>query len=145
PSDVMYGSVSLKLALDLYNYGSKEISAHTIQVYEIEEELDQTNKKNYFTKTDVAFNQSPLGTKEFYVSPVEYEKLQKAGKDTTFNVLLSPEFGQRIFQSAIRYRDAGNREDSTFVLLSEFPKLFKGIAIQLASADLENGGKMLRI
>src|SRR5690606_27289159 len=69
----------------------------------------------------------------------------KAGKDTTFNVLLSPEFGQRIFQSAIRYRDAGNREDSTFVLLSEFPKLFKGIAIQLVSADLENGGKMLRI
>jgi hypothetical protein len=76
-----------------------------------------------------------LGSKSFSVDPAEFQNYIDAKKDTTrivqipLSTLSGTAFGQAIFASAIKYRDATTKADSTFVDLNEFVKVFKGIAI----------------
>src|SRR5690606_7518586 len=53
----------------------------------------------------------------------------------TIRMLLDPAFGQRLFEAAVRADNATTVEDSAFVKLDQFIKLFKGISVQAVQGD----------
>ena len=137
-ADVIYDSVSLQIVLDYYNYGSTDaLSSQTVSVYEVDEELHYDNRRNYFSKSEVLVKPTPLGSKTFTVSPKDLDSYAASNSDTTIviKVPLDKEFGQRIFDNAIKYRDATTTADSNFINISEFTKLFKGLSIKAVSGD----------
>lgn len=134
-SEANYDSVSLQLTLDFYRYGSAGSSSQTFGVYELEENLDQANMKWFFNKTETDVKEPLLGSKTFSVIPEELETLQKDGKTMTITVPLEYGYGKRIFDYALRYRDASTKEDSAWFYFDEFLKEFKGLALIPTDGD----------
>lgn len=137
-ANAAFDSVTLQLAYDaeLYTYGSATPTTHQVNVYELDEELNK-EIRNYYNSTEVAVKPTPLGSKDFSVNPEIFKEFIEDDEDTTLliNLRLANEFGERLFQSAIRYRDATTEADSSFVMPSEFVKEFKGIAIKPGESD----------
>ena len=138
PADVTYDSVSLQIILDYYNYGSTNaLTSQSVSVYELDEELKYDNRRNYFSKSEALVKPTPIGSKTFTVSPKDLDSYAASNSDTTIviKVPLDKAFGQRIFDSALRYRDVATTQDSTFKVFSEFTKLFKGLSIKTVNGD----------
>ncbi len=137
-STAVFDSVSLLLRFDFYTYGnSKTASTQEISVYELDQELNDTLSGTYFNSTPIMTKPGLLGSKSFAVNPTEFQTYIDAAKDTarTITMPLDISFGQRIFNSAIRYRDATTTADSMFINYSEFIKEFYGIAILPNQSD----------
>ena len=137
-ADVIYDSVSLQIILDFYNYGSTDaLTSQSVSVYELDEELKYDNRRNYFSKSEVLVKPTPLGSKTFNVSPKDLDGYAASNSDTTIviKVPLDKAFGQRIFDNAIKYRDATTTADSNFININEFTKLFNGLSIKAVSGD----------
>ena len=118
-----------KSCLDFYNYGSTDaLTSQSISVYELDEELKYDNRRNYFNKSEVLVKPTPLGSKTFTVSPKDLDSYAADNSDTTIviKVPLDKAFGQRIFDNAMKYRDATTTADSNFININEFTKLFQG-------------------
>lgn len=137
-STAVFDSISLQLRFDLYNYGSQTASSQMISVHELTEELKSDNLDYYFNKSNVSYS-GLLGTKTFSINPSDFNDFASSSEDKdtviTIRLPLDFNFGQRIFNSALKYRDATTSADSTFVRFSEFVKEFKGIVIKPESAD----------
>jgi hypothetical protein len=136
-TSAVFDSVSVQLRFDFYTYGSKAPTPQTISVHEIEKELKIDSVAYYFNRSNTPYNPTALGTKTFTVDPTKFEDYVEDRLDTTITVSIPLEhaFGQRIFDSAIKYRDATTVADSAFVKYSEFVKEFKGVAIVADDAD----------
>lgn len=137
-SSAVFDSVSLQLRFDLYNYGASAVSPQTISIYELDQELKYDSVPYYFNRTNVPYT-NLLGSKTFSINPAKFKEFAESStdKDTvlTFKVPLDYNFGKRIFDSAIKYRDATSAADSTFGRYNEFVKEFKGIVIKADIAD----------
>ena len=133
----VFDSVSIQLRFDFYNYGSLSATPQSISIHEVEKELMIDSIGYYFNKSNTGYNPTPLGTKTFSISPDQFKTYVETSKDTTIsiNFPLDPLFGQRIFDSAVKYRNSTISADSTFARISEFVKEFKGIAIVPGDAD----------
>ena len=130
-------SVSIQLRFDYYNYGNLAMTPQTISIHEVQNELIFDSLGYYFNKSNTPYNPTPLGTGTFSFSPDDFKKYVENKKDTTLVVHfpLDLNFGQRIFNSAVRYRNSNVGADSTFVRIRDFVKEFKGIAIVPENAD----------
>src|SRR5690606_36925539 len=132
-----FDSIALTLAFDDYFYGSPDATPQEIAIYELEEEL-----ANVLTEIPRYYNNSvkqlgaQIGSYTFTLDPVLLEDniANRAAnkKDSVYTVrmLLDPAFGQRLFEAAVRADNATTVEDSAFVKLDQFIKLFKGISVQ---------------
>lgn len=143
PTAVTYDSVTLQLVLDYYNYGSRQPGTdQTISVYELSEGLEFTTRRNYFNTSEAQINSFPLGSKTFPVDPDSLDYYAKNQNDSTFrvNLKLDQAFGQRIFETAEKWRDYSVNADSAYIKFSSFTELFKGLAIKS-----DNGDKILGI
>lgn len=124
---------TLDLAFDFYTYGaSKTATDQSFSIYELDQQLATESRRYYFNKTPIITKATEIGTKTFTLDPAVLKTYLEKKKDTVVSVNLDldlGDFGQRIFNSAIQYRDAITKADSTFVNYSEFIKLFNGIAI----------------
>lgn len=134
-SETNYDSVSLQLTLDFYRYGTAGSSSQTFGVYELEDSLTQANMKFFFSDTTTTFKEPLLGSKTFSVIPEELETLRKDGKTMTITVPLDYGYGKRIFDNALRYRDATTKEDSSWFYFNQFLKEFKGLALVPTDGD----------
>jgi hypothetical protein len=136
-TSAVFDSVSVQLRFDFYTYGSEAATPQTISVHEIEKELKRDSVAYYFNRSNTPYNPVALGTKTFTVDPGKFEDYVEDRKDTTITVSMPLDyaFGQRIFDSAIKYRDATTVADSTFVNYPEFVKEFKGLALVADDAD----------
>jgi len=132
-----FDSVSIQLRFDLYTYGSLSTAPQTISIHEVEKELMIDSLGYYFNKSNTPYDPTPLGTKTFAYAPDHFRDYLTDNLDTTITVHmpLDHSFGQRIFDSALKYRNANTAADSTFVRIREFVKEFKGIAIVPDNAD----------
>jgi hypothetical protein len=132
-----FDSVSIELRFDFYNYGSRAPSIQTISVHEVEKELIIDSLNYYFNKSHTPYNPTPLGTKSFAIAPATFDELieENASDTVTINFPLNYDFGKRIFDSAVRNRDAVTSLDTTFANVRPFVKEFKGIAIVPQTAD----------
>ena len=143
-STAEYDSVSLQLRFDLYNYGPLTTTEQSIGVYELDQDLKSDSLAYYFNKTNIAYS-TLLGSKSFSIDPETFNEFALSSTDydsvITVNVPLDFNFGQRIFDSAVRFRDATSREDSSFVFYAEFIKEFKGIVIRPEVMDKMIGFK----
>jgi hypothetical protein len=121
-------SVSLKLHLFVYTYGSTGLSSQTISIHELDTELK--NPSYYYNSTNTAIIPTVLGSKSFSIDPALLKK------DTAvISIPLDNSFGQRIFDVALRYSTSTSYADSAFVHYSDFVKEFKGLAILADQAD----------
>jgi hypothetical protein len=136
-SSAEFDSVSLQLRFDFYSYGSLAYTQQTISVHEVQKELIIDSLGYYFNKSNTTYNPAPLGTKTFSILPEEFQEYVNQRKDTAISIRLPLDggFGQRIFDSATKYRNANTASDSAFVRVREFVKEFKGIAIVASSGD----------
>jgi hypothetical protein len=137
-STAVYDSVTLQLQFDLYHYGSMAATPQTISIYEIDEELTFDSIKYYFNSTQIDYS-TLLGSKSFSIDPGKFDDFAESTEDSdtviTVNLPLAFEFGHRIFNSNVKFRDATGEADSAFMHYSEFIKEFKGIAIKSDVAD----------
>jgi hypothetical protein len=133
----VFDSVSIQLRFDFYTYGSLSASPQSISIHEVERELNIDSIGYYFNRSNTPYNASPLGSKTFSIVPDQFKTYLETSKDTTISISFPLEFsfGQRIFDSAVKYRNANTAADSTFVRIREFVKEFKGIAIVPDAAD----------
>ena len=138
PEASEYDSVTLHLRFDLYHYGASSATPQTIGVYELDRGLTSDSIAYYFNKSDIP-SSSLLGSKTFSINPTDFDDLAASTTDydtvITITVPLDYNFGKRIFDSAVRFRDATTREDSAFVYYNDFVKEFNGIAIRSEIAD----------
>lgn len=133
-----FDSVALTLAFDDYFYGSRDATPQEIAVYELEEEL-----ANVLTENPIYYNNSvkqlgaQIGAHEFILDPVLLEDKVANNIDTTYTIRmnLDPAFGQRLFDAAVRAGSATSVEDSVYIKLDQFIKVFKGISIQSVQGD----------
>jgi hypothetical protein len=137
-----FDSVTLTLAFDDYFFGSRDATPQEIAIYELEEEL-----VNVVTDPPVYFNNSvkqhgaQIGAHTFTLDPVLLEdniaNREANKKDSTYTIqmLLDPAFGQRLFDAAVRAGSATSVEDSLYIKLDQFIKVFKGIVIQPVHGD----------
>ena len=134
-STAVYDSVSLLLQFDLYHYGSTTATPQTISVYELDDSIRISNGKYYFNNSDIA-HRTVIGSNSFTIDPSKFDEFAKSPDDfdtvITVSVPLNFEFGHRIFNSNIKYRD---EVDSTFATYRKFVQEFKGIAIKSDVAD----------
>jgi hypothetical protein len=133
----VFDSVTLQLRFDYYVYGNQSATPQTISVHELQQDLKRDSTDYYFNRSTTAYDANALGSKTFTIIPEDFKKYVDDQKDTTISITipLDPSFGQRIFDSAVKYRDATTVEDSAFVKYSEFVKEFKGIAIVPEGGD----------
>jgi hypothetical protein len=133
----VFDSISLRLVFDFYVYGNQSPTPQTISVHELQEDLIRDSTNYYFNKSTTNYDPAALGSKSFTIIPADFKKYVEDQKDTTISVTipLDGTFGQRIFDSALKYRDATTTEDSTFVKYSDFVKQFKGVAVVADQAD----------
>lgn len=133
----VFDSVSIQLQFDFYNYGSLSVTPQSITVHEIEEQLMFDSIGYYFNKSNTSYNSTPLGRKTFSIIPDVFKTFAETKKDTIISIKfpLDSDFGKKIFDSAVKYRNAANAADSTFVRIREFVKVFKGIAIVPGDGD----------
>jgi Domain of unknown function (DUF4270) len=134
----VFDSVSLHLAYDYYYYGSDAATTQEIAVYELDEELDNVLEvsPHYYNNS---FKQlgNQLGSKTFEVRPAIFDDITENSIDTTLTVRvpLDQNFGQRIFDAAVKFDGATTEDDSVYVKLDKFIKEFKGISIQPVQGD----------
>jgi hypothetical protein len=133
----VFDSVSIQLRFDFYTYGSFSSAPQTISVHELQRELKFDSLSYYFNKSNTPYNSSPLGSETFSVTPDFFNTYLEDKNDTTITIHfpLDAAFGQRIFDTAMRYRNASTAEDSAFVKVREFVKQFNGIAIVANEGD----------
>jgi hypothetical protein len=138
PANAVYDSVSIQLRYDFYLYGVRSASPQTISVYELEQALDYTNRRNYFNTSQAQASTTPIGSKTFTVDIEKMEKIVEETSDTVLfvTVPLDLAFGQKIFSEAVEY--STNPNDTTFVTFSQFVENFKGLAIKS-----DNGNKIM--
>jgi hypothetical protein len=133
-----FDSISLQLKFDLYNYGSQATTPQTISIHEISKELKTDSLRYLFNRTNTPYA-GLLGTKIFSINPTDFNKFATSSEDQdtviTIRLPLDFSFGQRLFNSALKYRDATTAADSTFVRFSEFVKEFKGIVVKSEAGD----------
>ena len=136
-STAVFDSVSVQLRFDFYTYGSEAVTPQTVSIHELEKELKIDSVSYYFNRSNTPYNPVALGTKTFSIDPSAFDEYVEDNLDTTITVRIPLDyaFGQRIFNSALKYRDAQTVADSTFVKYSEFVKEFKGVAIVANDAD----------
>lgn len=141
-TSAVFDSVSIQVGFDLYVYGSDAATPQTLNIHELEKALVIDSVNYYFNRSNTPYNPTPLGSKTFTIDPVQFEDYVEDKLDTTItvNIPLDFAFGQRIFDSAIKYRDATSAADSAFVKYREFVKEFKGLAIVP-----DNGDKIMGI
>jgi hypothetical protein len=140
PAGAVYDSVSLRLQFDFYSYGSRDsTTAQNVSVYELTEDLAYGSRRNYFNRSQAAYNPLPLGSKSFLVNPSKMEEIAIEDPDSVLSVRvpLDPSFGQRIFDKALDY---ASDADSTYINYSLFTQIFKGIAI-----TSDNGDKVIGV
>jgi len=134
-STSVYDSVTLQLQFDLYHYGSTSATQQTISVYELDDSIRVSNGKYYFNNSEIPHS-TVIGSKSFVVDPSKFDEFAKSSEDfdtvITVTLPLDFEFGHRIFNANIRYRD---EVDSTFATFRKFVQEFKGIAIKSDVAD----------
>jgi len=137
-SSAVYDSVTMQLQFDLYHYGSTAVTPQMIAIYELEKELKFDSLVNYFNRTSMP-GSNLLGSKTFTVNTSDLDNFASSttSADTvvTINVPLNYAFGQKLFASATKFRDATSTADSTYYFYSEFVKEFKGIVIKSVSGD----------
>jgi hypothetical protein len=131
----VYDSVTLELQFDFYHYGSMSATPQTISVYELDDSLRISTAKFYFNNSEVPYS-TVLGSTSFTVDPAKFDEFATSAEDSdtviSVSMPLAPEFGQRIFNANIRYRDA---VDETFGTYSQFVQEFKGIAVKADVSD----------
>jgi hypothetical protein len=133
----VFDSIALNLRFDLYTYGAAGTTVQNFSVYELTKELKLDSSDFYFNRSNTSIDPSSLGSKMFTVDATAFQKYITDRKDTTITIRipLASAFGQRIFASAIKYRNSTTAADSTFVRYREFVKEFKGIAIIPDNSD----------
>ncbi|MBL0741508.1 DUF4270 family protein [Chryseolinea lacunae] len=126
-----FDSVHLRLGFDFYTYGSATQSLQNFSVYELDEEMKDTLVTSYFNRTDIPAT-TLLGSKSFGVNVTDFNNyLTTPPTSAVYQTIpINAEFGKRIFDVAVRYRDAANKADSLYIHYDEFTKLFKGIAVK---------------
>ncbi|HMG93096.1 MAG TPA: DUF4270 family protein [Chryseolinea sp.] len=131
----VYDSATLELQFDLYHYGSMTASPQTISVYELDDSLQISTAKYYFNNSEVAHS-TVIGSKGFTVDPVKFDEFAASAEDSdtviTVSMPLASDFGKRIFDANVRYRDD---VDKTFGTYWKFIQEFKGIAVESDVAD----------
>lgn len=137
-----FDSIRLTLAFDDYFYGSRDATPQQVTVYELEEEL-----ANVLTELPRYYNNSvkqlgaQIGTHTFTLDPVLLEDnianraANKEDSTYTIEMPLDLAFGQRLFDAAVRAGSATSVEDSVYLKLDQFIKVFKGISIQPVQGD----------
>jgi len=134
----VFDSISVQLKFDLYNYGSSSTTPQSISIHELSKELRPDSIQYLYNKTSTAYS-GLLGTKTFSINPTDFNKFAASSEDQdtviTIRLPLDFNFGQRLFNSALKYRDATTAADSTFVRFTEFIKEFKGIVIKSETGD----------
>ena len=136
-STAAFDSATLELQFDFYAYGSNSIFNQDITIYELDEEIKSDSLLYYHNDSSVPYTKQ-VGTKSFSIDPEAFKELANSNdRDSVISIKvpLITSFGQRIFNSAVRYRDAVTKEDSAFVMYTEFVKQFKGIAIKPTNGD----------
>lgn len=126
-------SVSIELALDdFFSYGKKTATVLKLKVSELEQNLLNENSISYFNDRQTAIA-GLLGEKSFTVDPVKLADLSDDNPipSVMYSIRLNQEFGQRLYNTALAFRQAQNEVDSSYYLYSEFKKLFKGLALEL--------------
>jgi hypothetical protein len=152
-STAVFDSVTLQLRFDFYTYGNQAATPQTISIHELQQDLKFDSTSQYFNRSTTSYDPSVLGTKTFTIVPDDFKEYIADRKDTTISIsiTLDPSFGQRIFDSAVKYRDGTTVEDSTFVKYSQFVNEFKGIAIVPEGGDkimgftTSSGSSMIKI
>lgn len=119
-------SVVLHLRFDFYQYGLADVSNQSFSIHELTARMYNDSIFNYFSKSTVSYDPSPIGSSSYLVNP-EYFKsqFQKANnaKDTVIlKITLNNSFGLKLMERA----KAG---DTTYTRFSEFTKYIKGLAI----------------
>nr|PZN50450.1 MAG: hypothetical protein DIU61_15155 [Bacteroidota bacterium] len=133
-----FDSVVLMLVLDDYYYGSREKTTQEIAVYELEEELVNVLKENPLYYNNSVKQVGPqIGSHTFVQDPLLLEdKIENNLKVTYFiRMHLDQAFGQRLFDAAVRAKNATTPEDSVYLKLDEFVKVFKGLHVQSVQGD----------
>ncbi|MEO5601778.1 MAG: DUF4270 family protein [Cyclobacteriaceae bacterium] len=132
----VFDSVSIELQFDFYSYGSIAPTMQTINVHEVQNEIKIDSTGNYFNKSRTGYDPTPIGSKSYAIAPDLFKDLTENPKDTslTINFPLDPVFGQKVFASAMRYRNSSTAEDSAFVT-RDFFKEFNGLALVPGNAD----------
>jgi hypothetical protein len=133
-----FDSVVLMLILDDYYYGSRDKTPQEIAVYELEEEL-----VNVLTTNPLYYNNSvkdvgpQIGTHSFDQDPKLLEdKIENNYKVNYFvRMHLDQAFGQRLFDAAVRAKNATTPEDSVYLKLDKFVKEFKGLYVEALQGD----------
>ncbi|MFN3839068.1 MAG: DUF4270 family protein [Cyclobacteriaceae bacterium] len=130
-------SVILQLKLDFYTYGNITMNPIQFEVYELAKQISRNSAPYYFNKTSVPTG--PLiGSGSLIINPLEFRnKFDSAKKDTVLiRIPLSSAFSQKIFNAALRYANATNKQDSLQWLdFNTFTKEFKGLAVKPVSGD----------
>jgi hypothetical protein len=131
----VYDSATLELQFDLYHYGSMSATPQTISVYELDDSLKISTAKYYFNNSEVAHS-TVIGSTSFTIDPTKFDEFAESAEDSdtviSVKMPLASDFGQRIFNANIRYRDA---VDETFATYKDFIQEFKGIAVESDVAD----------
>lgn len=131
-------SVVVRLRFDFYNYGSKDAAIdQQISVYELNEKLLVDSIDYYFNRSTRAYDPTPLGTTSFRINPATFKTFVDTGKDTAIfvSVKLDSRYANRLFESAVKWRDASTTQDSTFSIPSKFFEAFRGIAVRSDAGD----------
>jgi Domain of unknown function (DUF4270) len=123
-------SITLALQFDHYFYGSNVPTVQTIGVYELSNELDNTNALTdsifYFNQTAAAHNPTLLATKIFLADGGVL--VTNVDSTYTIHITLPLNFGQEIFDTAVA---AG----LTYTDFTLFKQKFKGLAIVPLNTD----------
>jgi Domain of unknown function (DUF4270) len=118
----VYDSVTLKLKLDYYYYGSKGTTTQKYKIYLLREEL--INEDFYFNRSKVRIGLNPIGETSITVNSLYLDQLVESnGKDTLLlSTILNRTFGKDLF-------DIWKAGDSTFTDFFKFKVALPGIAV----------------
>lgn len=134
-SGAVFDSVTLKLRLDYYHYGSVETTTQPYHIYTVLEEL--INNKAYYNRSEVERSRSLVGQTSVTVNTLYLDQIVENQENDTLllSTTLSPALGQQLFDLWA----AKDSNDSTFIDFFKFKQAFKGISIVPA----EGGDKVL--
>ena len=131
-STAVYDSVTLQLQFDFYHYGSTSATPQTISIYELDDSIKIS--KYHFNTTEIAHS-TVIGSKSFSIDPSKFDEFAEDNPDSVvlIDVPLDFEFGHRIFNSNIKYREG--TDTLTYKYWRRFVQEFKGIAIKSDIGD----------
>lgn len=124
----VYDSVTLKLRLDYYWYGSRSFDKQIYQIYQISDEIDNT--KAYYNTSSVKVGREPIGRTSVSPNPAYLDELASGNISDTLllTTILNKNIGRQIFDHWVK-------QDTTFTKFELFKKEFKGIAIVPETTD----------